>query len=490
MVALDHVDLDVYTGQVNAIVGENGAGKSTLIKILSGIYLDFDGSILLDGEPVSYNDTKDAQEKGIAVIHQELNLISCLSVAENIFLGREYINKFGMIDYKRLHSETSALLSKLDPDISSTVPVAELRVGQQQIVEIAKALSLNARIIIMDEPTSAISEKEIEVLCELIRSLKEKGVTVIYITHKLDELDKIADRITVLRDGRYIDSVTIDQVIHGEIIRMMVGRDLEDYFVRKQTTIMDEIFRVENMYVPHPIRAGDFLVDDVTFSLKKGEILGIFGLMGAGRTELCDAIFGVYAKRSHGRIYIEGQPVHITCPAEAIAAGIGYIPEDRKLDGLVLGMNIAKNVSMVNIEQVEYLGFLSDRLEQSLANTYINQLNIKAAGPHNIVEKLSGGNQQKVVIAKWLASHPKVLLLDEPTRGIDIGAKKEIYNLISELAFKGLGIVMVSSELPEILAVSDRILTFSEGRVTGEFRPDEATKELLLHAAIPRHRVS
>jgi ribose transport system ATP-binding protein len=488
VVALDHIDLDIHAGQVNAIVGENGAGKSTLIKIFSGIYRDFEGSVLLDGEPVTFRDTRDAQEKGIAVIHQELNLISGLSVAENIFLGREYVNSFGMIDYRRLHEETAGLLCRLDPDITPSAPVAELRVGQQQIVEIAKALSLDARIIIMDEPTSAISEKEIDVLFDLIRVLKEKGVTIIYITHKLDELDKIADRITVLRDGRYIDSAAMDSVTHEDIIRMMVGRDLEELFEKKQTAVREEVLRVENMSVPHPVREDDFLVEDVSFSLKKGEILGIFGLMGAGRTELCDAIFGIHPKRAHGRILVDGSPVRVRCPADAIAAGIGYIPEDRKEGGLVLGMNISENISMTCIERIEYLGFLNKRREKSLAESYIKQLNVKTTGPDFIVEKLSGGNQQKIVIAKWLASNPAVLLLDEPTRGIDIGAKKEIYDLINKLALQGLGIVMVSSELPEILAISDRIITMSEGKVSGEFSPEQATEEVLLHAALPRHK--
>ena len=489
VIALDNVNLDVYASQVNALVGENGAGKSTLIKILSGIYRNYEGTVLYEGKPVSFNNARDAQYKGIAVIHQELNLIPNISVAENIFLGREYTNKLGMIDYKRLQAETSKLLSELDPDISPSALVSELRVGQQQIVEIAKALSLNARLIIMDEPTSAISDKEVELLFKLIDSMKKTGVTFIYITHKMDELFKIADRITVLRDGRHIGSAVVDQISSEDIIRMMVGRDLDDVVVREQGELHDEIFRIENMTVPHPTRANDFLVQDVSFALNKGEILGVFGLMGAGRTELCDAVFGVYSKKTHGRIYVEGQSTHISCPGDAIAAGIGYIPEDRKRDGLVLDMNIAENISMASIEQVEHYGFLNDRKELTLADRYMKQLRIKAPSPNYPVGKLSGGNQQKVVIAKWLATDQKILLLDEPTRGIDIRAKKEIYNLIFDLASKGLGVVVVSSELPEILAVSDRIIVLSEGRVTGEYSAGQATKELLLEAAIPRQRI-
>ncbi len=488
--ALNNVNLDLYTGQVNAIVGENGAGKSTLIKIFSGIYSDYTGEILLDGEPVSFRNTADAQDKGIAVIHQELNLISGMSVAENIFLGREYVNSLGMIDFKQLIADASELLCKLDPNISPSASVKSLRVGQQQIVEIAKALSLNARIIFMDEPTSAISEQEIEILFGLIQGLRTKGVTIVYITHKLDELDRIADRVTVLRDGRYVDSATSDSVTHDDIIRMMVGRDLEDFYEKKETAHQKEFFRADNISVPSRVRKSGFIVEDVSFSLKKGEVLGIFGLMGAGRSELCDAIFGLYGRSMHGKITVGSNTVKIDCPADAIAAGIGYIPEDRKQDGLILGMNIAENISITSLEQVERYGFLNSRRERNLAETYVNMLNIKTAGSGTSVEKLSGGNQQKVVIAKWLALGPTVMLLDEPTRGIDIGAKKEIYHLISQLASEGMGIVMISSELPEILAVSNRIIVMSEGKVTGEFDPEEATEELLLHAAIPRSKLS
>jgi ribose transport system ATP-binding protein len=488
VVALDGVDLDVHAGEVLAIVGENGAGKSTLMNILSGVYDRYEGTILLDGVPTAFSGPRDAQDRGIAIIHQELNLVPCLSVAENIFLGREFVGAAGIIDYGRMHAETTRLLNRLDLDIPPDTQVDELRVGSRQVVEIARALSLDARVIIMDEPTSAITDTEVEALFTLVRSLKEKGVAIMYITHKLDELPRIADRLTVLRDGKCISTAPVEQMTHDDIVRMMVGRNANDFFVKEQAAILDEVLRIDHLTVPHPTRAGDFLVNDVTFSIRHGEVLGVFGLMGAGRTELCEAIFGASGDRISGDTLVDGEHVRITSPGDAIAAGIGYVPEDRKQAGLVVGMTIAENVSMAGIERVERLGFLSDNRERALADVAIQQLNIRTTGPDQIVEKLSGGNQQKVVIAKWLSTSPRVLLLDEPTRGIDVGAKNEIYQLIGDLAAEGIGIMFISSELPEILSISDRIMTMCEGCVTGEFMPDEATEELLLAAAIPKRK--
>ena len=484
--ALDDVSVEINTARVNAIVGENGAGKSTLMKILSGVYQDYEGQILLDGEQVHFASPKDAQEQGIAIIHQEFNLIPYLSVAENIFLGREYVNRAGLIDYRRMNRETKDLLEKLDLQIDPRTTVSALRVGQQQIVEIAKALSQNARVIIMDEPTSAISEHEIDVLFGLIRTLIRQGVTIVYITHKLEELFRIADCVIVMRDGKVVGSRPLAEVVHDDVVRMMVGRDIKGFFVKVKAAQAEDLFRVQDICLVRPGRPDDYVVDHIGFSVKKGEVLGMFGLMGAGRTELLESIFGLHPGRSSGSIFLEDHPLRIDSPGAAIRAGIALVPEDRKLQGLIIEMSVRDNISLASVEQAERWGFLNNRLEKKLANDYIDRLKIKAASVRQKVANLSGGNQQKVVVAKWLATKPRVILLDEPTRGIDVNAKNQIYKLISELAAAGLAIVMVSSELPEILAISDRIIVLSEGRQTGSFSPSEATEEILLKAAIPK----
>ena len=484
--ALDNVNLEIYAGKVNAIVGENGAGKSTLMKILSGVYQEYEGQIFLDGQQVNFANPKEAQNYGIAIIHQELNLIPYLSIAENVFLGREFINRFGLIDYEVLNNETKKLLDRLDLHISPRTPVFSLRIGQQQIVEIAHALSLNARILIMDEPTSAISEHEIEVLFTLIRSLKAQGVAIVYITHKLDELFQIADNVTALRDGKFVGFNSIDEVTHDDVVRMMVGRNMKDFFVKSDVTKSGEVLRIKDMCLANPKRRGDYIVDNISFTVKAGEVLGLFGLMGAGRTELLETIFGLHPKTASGDIFIDGREIQINSPADAINSGIGFITEDRKQEGLVLQMSVASSISLASLGQIEYFGFLSNRLETQLAHDYVERLRIKTPSIQQTVENLSGGNQQKVVIAKWLATDPKILLLDEPTRGIDINTKNEIYRLISELAQRGLAIVMVSSELPEIMAIADRILVLSEGKQTAELARSQFSEESIMKAAIPK----
>lgn len=486
--ALDDVSVDIHAGQVNAIVGENGAGKSTLMKILSGVYQEYEGHLVLDGQPVSFASPKAAQEHGIAIIHQELNLIPHLNIAENVFLGREFHTRLGLIDDARMIKETRTLLQHLKLDVDPLTTIDELRVGQQQIVEIAKALSLNARIIIMDEPTSAISDSEVHVLFEMIRDLKSRGVAIVYITHKLDELFEIGDRVTVLRDGRMVDSRPLSGLAHDDIVRMMVGRDVEKFFVKEQIKSKAQMLRVRNLSLPHPQRPDDFVIKDVSFEAKQGEVLGLFGLMGAGRTELLECMFGLHASKSSGDVFVEKKHVNLSSPQQAIQAGIALVPEDRKSEGLVLNMSVAENTSLATIEQTESFGFLNASRETQLAERFAKTLNIKTPSVLRSVETLSGGNQQKVVLAKWLATDPKVLLLDEPTRGIDINAKNEIYQLINSLAQSGLAIVFVSSELPEILAIADRILVLSQGRLSGEFLQDEATEEKLLKAAIAQMR--
>lgn len=484
--ALKEVSCDFYAGQVNAVVGENGAGKSTLMKVICGIYTDFEGHITLEGEPVAFSNPREAERRGIAIIHQELNLIPQLTVGENIFLGREPVTRLGLIDYRKMYSDSREILKRLKLDVEPDTPVSKLRVGQQQIVEIAKALSSNARVLIMDEPTSAISEHEIDILFDLIASLKEQDVTLIYISHKLDELFRIADYVNILRDGKLIDSCRMQDMTRDEIVRKMVGRDIEEFFVKEQAELGEEILRVTDLTLRHPTRPDGYLVKQVNFSVKSGEVLGIFGLMGAGRSELLECIFGVRPGESTGEIFLDGEKVRIGSPHAAIRAGIALVPEDRALEGLILGMSVSRNISLADIQNVERSGFLNPRIEKKLAAKYIEQLNIKTPSPQQIVEYLSGGNQQKVVVAKWLATNPRILMLDEPTRGIDVNAKNEIYRLISDLANAGLGIIVVSSELPEILSIADRILVLSEGRKTGEFSQDQASEEVLMKAAIPR----
>jgi len=484
--ALDGAELEIRAGQVMAVMGENGAGKSTLMKVLAGVYQDYEGRIILDGHEVTFTSPRHAQEQGVAIIHQELNLIPNLSVVENIFLGREPLDRIGLIDYRRMRREASALLHRLDLDVDPGVPVSSLRVGQQQVVEIARAIALKARVIIMDEPTSAISEREVDVLFGLIDALKRDGVAIVYISHKMDEVFRIADQITVMRDGRTVGSAPRTQLSQDDVVRMMVGRDLKDFFVQADSAKGKDVLRVEDIRLPHPDRPGDFLVKDVSFSVAAGEVLGIFGLMGAGRSELLETIFGLHAGRSHGRVFLEGRQVRIESCADAIAAGLALVPEDRKREGLVMDMSVAANISLASLERLERVGFVSSRRELAMAGELGQRLSIRTASLRQPVKHLSGGNQQKVVIAKWLATQPKVLLLDEPTRGIDVNAKNQIYQLIHELAAAGLAIVVVSSELPEILAIAGRIIVLSEGRQTAEFLKSQATEESILKAALPR----
>jgi ribose transport system ATP-binding protein len=382
--------------------------------------------------------------------------------------------------------DATALLHRLDLDVDPRTRVSTLRVGQQQILEIARALALNARVIIMDEPTSAISEREVDVLFGLIDALRREGVAVVYISHKMDEVFRIADRITVMRDGRTIGASPKAQLSHDDVVRMMVGRDLKDFFVHTGAACGAEVLRVEKISLPHPDRSGVFLVKEVGFSVAGGEVLGVFGLMGAGRSELLETIFGMHARTASGRVLLEGKEVHISSCAEAIAAGLALVPEDRKRQGLVMDMSVAASISLASLGQVERFGFLSDRRERALAGDFGQRLSIRASSHRQPVKHLSGGNQQKVVLAKWLATRPRVLLLDEPTRGIDVNAKNQIYRLIHELAGGGLAIVVVSSELPEIIALAHRIIVLSEGRQTAEFSRSQATEESILKAALPR----
>lgn len=485
VLALDKVDFRIYAGKVNAIVGENGAGKSTLMNILSGVYADYDGKIALDGKTVIFKDVTGAQKAGISMIHQELNLVPHMTVAENIFLGREPLDKAGLIDYRLMRKNASVLLQKLNFDAGTDTRIIDLRVGQQQMVEIAKALSLNSCVLIMDEPTSSLSEKETAVLFKLIRSLVSEGVAIVYITHKMDELRLLADYVTILRDGRFIAEAAMKELGIDDIIRSMVGRERKDFFVKTEHDNGKTVLEVKNLSLKDENHQGKFLLKNVSFKVASREVLGIYGLMGAGRTELFEALFGLYPLRTKAEVFINGSNVLINHPKDAVDKGLALIPEDRKRDGLVLGMSIEQNTSLASLFNFLKNGLLNFKSEKTQADTYREKLNIKSYSSKQLAGQLSGGNQQKVVLSKWLLTNPKVLLLDEPTRGIDINAKNEIYKLMDELALQGMAIVVVSSELPEIMAVSDRILTLCNGEITGEFMRSEFSEETILKSALP-----
>ena len=486
--ALSNINLTLYPGKVNAIIGENGAGKSTLMKIFSGVYTQYEGEIIYNGEPVKFTGTRDAEDKGIAIIHQELNMVPHLSIAENIFLGREITNALGVLDKKKMNDITRKLLARLNLKINPETKIVEIKVGQQQLVEIAKALHTNASVIIMDEPTSAISDKEVDNLFSIIAQLKSEGKTIAYISHKFKELFAIADYYVVLRDGATVDAGDMKHASQESIIQKMTGRDIT---LQKRTAKIDEsqvMLSVKNICLRHPEIKSINLLTNISFNLYKGEILGIYGLMGAGRTELVEAIFGLHPKNASGEIVVENKVCKIKSPVDAIKAGIALVPEDRKLQGLILNQSVNKNISLTILQQLQYWGIMLNHVkEKALSAKYIQRLGIKTSSGNNAAQNLSGGNQQKIVIAKWLATNPKILLLDEPTRGIDINAKSEIYKLMKSLADEGMGIIMVSSELPEILAVSDRVLVICEGTLTAKLLIDNTSEQEILKYAIHKN---
>lgn len=482
--ALDSVSFDLRKGELHALVGENGAGKSTLIKILGGVYSfgEYSGEILLDGKVERFTRVRDAEDNGIAVIYQELSLVKEMTVGENIFLGREP-RTFGVIRWEELYRRASEVLADLKLPIDPRTPIRNLGIGQQQLVEIAKALSHEARILVLDEPTAALSESEVESLFSILKRLRSRGVGMIYISHKLNEVFRISDRITVLRDGRTVDTRPTAELDEGKVIAMMVGREVGDIFPVVDHRQGDIAFSVHNISVEDPSVAGKRLVDNVSFSVRRGEVLGIAGLMGAGRSELLMAIFGAHAGRIGGEIRVDGSPVRIAGPADAIKHGIGFVTEDRKRFGLVLDQTILSNMTLAGLRSISGRFFTNIDAEAAAGERSMAELRVKANSIFTIIGTLSGGNQQKVVLAKWLLTNPRVLFLDEPTRGIDVGAKQEIYAHINRLAKSGLAIVLVSSELPEVLGLSDRVLVLHEGQVTGEFTRATATPEQVMACA-------
>ena len=472
---LKGVNLELGHGEILALLGENGAGKSTLMKILSGIYSKDSGEIYLDGELCHFQNPKEAQNKGIAIIHQEMNLCNDLTVSENIFLGRE-ISGTLQLSRKKMDEEAQRILDSLGVSMKATDLAGDLKVSEQQMVEIAKALSEEAKVLIMDEPTSALSRKEIEDLFRVIRRLRDEGRGIIYISHRLDELRAIVDRVTILRDGENVISAKLSDLSIDDIIRHMVGREIQDKFPHLSCEKGVEILRVENLEAGPKVR-------NISFSLYEGEILGIAGLMGAGRTEMTRALFGVDEK-SAGKVYLYGKEISIRSPKDSIEHGMALIPEDRRKDGLCTELSIRENIALPNLDSlIGPFSALSKEKEKQLSGQAMQSLNVKAESEEMIAKNLSGGNQQKVVLGKWLVRNPKVILFDEPTRGIDIGAKVEIYQIMNELKKKGVGVLFISSEMEEVLGMSDRILVFCDGRITGELSKEESSQENILKFA-------
>lgn len=478
--ALDHVDLEVRKGEVHALMGENGAGKSTLMKVLTGIYSKDEGTITFEGKEVEFTNPREAQDAGIVIVHQELNMLGHLTVAQNIFIGREFM-KGKFIDDKKMNEEARKLFDQLGIDIDPTETMSRLTVGKQQMCEIAKAISHDAKVIIFDEPSAALTEAEIEELFKIIRDLRERQLGIVYISHRMDEIKVITDRVTVMRDGGYVGTLITKDCTKEDIINMMVGRVIYEDPKTESQVAEDApvVLKVEHL------NAGR-MVQDVSFELRKGEILGFSGLMGAGRTETMRALFGADPKQS-GDIYINGEKVDIKTPRDAVSHGIGYLSEDRKRFGIIVDKTVAENSTMATLDEYMKGLFIDKKKENEVAQKYVDILKTKTPGVDQLVVNLSGGNQQKVVIAKWLVRNCDILIFDEPTRGIDVGAKSEIYHLMNELVAEGKSIIMVSSEMTEILRMSDRIVVMCEGRKTGELGIEEATQERIMHAATLRN---
>ncbi len=481
--ALDGVSIDIAAGELHAIVGENGAGKSTLMKIIAGVIGEFDGQLRLRGTPVRFTGTRDAEAAGVSIIHQELNLVEQLSVAANIFLGRERHNRFGLLDNHAMQCEAASLLSELECQISPRQLVGALRVGDQQLIEIAKALSLKSDILIMDEPTSALTEAEVARLDRVIARLRQRGVTILYISHKMDEVFRLADRITVLRDGKLVKTVARSETNPREVTHLMVGREIENTHIGANRHAGEPVLELRNLSLAWPGHARGWRLKDINLTVRRGEIVGIAGLMGAGRTELLECLFGASSQPPQGEILLEGRAVKFDHPATARAAGVALVTEDRKRLGLFSHLSVGENITLCSLREIASRGMIRRRQEQTVASNTISQLAVKTSSQQAAITSLSGGNQQKCIIGRWLLTKPRVLLLDDPTRGVDVGAKAELYRLIDSLCREGLGVIVTSSELPELLTLCDRILVLCEGRLTGEFHRAEATEQKIMEAA-------
>lgn len=472
---LKDVELELLDGEIHALMGENGAGKSTLMKILTGVYTKDSGEIYVDNKIVNYKNAQEAEKDGIVFIHQEINSLFDLNVVDNLFMAKEIKGPFGILDKKTMHLKAKEALENLGVNINPKAIMGDLSVGQQQMVEICKALMVEAKVIIMDEPTAALTQSETKILFQVIRNLKEKGVSIVYISHRMEEIFDLCDRITVLRDGEYVGTENISEIDMNGVVKMMIGRELGDRFPKRTCHIGEEVFSVENLNK-------EGLFKNVSFQLKKGEVLGVSGLMGAGRTEIMETIFGSIKKDS-GIVYIEGKEINIKNPFTAIENGIAFVTEDRKTEGLMLEKSIEENITIANLDLISNNSVLSKNKIEDLSIRAVDKFRIRSTGIKHICQNLSGGNQQKVVLAKWVMETPKILILDEPTRGVDIGAKQDIYNIINTLAEEGVGIIMVSSELPEILGMSDRVMVVREGVVKGFLDIEEANQEKIMTLA-------
>jgi ABC-type sugar transport system ATPase subunit len=483
VVALNDVSLDIETGELHAICGENGAGKSTLMRILSGVETDYEGEIAIRGQMVRFAGTKQAEAMGVSIIHQELNLVDKLSAAANIFLGRELRTRWRWLDQGRMDREAAELLSQLECAVRPRQLAGTMRVGDQQLVEIAKAVSLQSDILIMDEPTSALTEGEVVRLNRVIANLRKRGVTILYISHKMEEIFRLADRITVLRDGQLVKTMPRSDTSRREVTHLMVGREIEAAQRTADRLPGDVVLEVERLFLPWPGHARQWRLQDITFQLRRGEVLGIAGLMGAGRTELLEALFGSSPVPPRGIIRLEGQRIHFEHPAEAMRQGVALVTEDRKRLGLFANFDVGENISLGALRSVAAAMVVRRRRENQMAHDCVQRLAVRAPSLRVPITSLSGGNQQKAIIGRWLLTRPRVLLLDDPTRGVDVGAKAELYRLIDRLCRDGLGVIVTSSELPELLTLCDRILVLCEGRVTGEFARHEATEQNIMEAA-------
>ncbi|MCL6426579.1 ribose ABC transporter ATP-binding protein RbsA [Bacillus subtilis] len=472
---LSGVSFQLMPGEVHALMGENGAGKSTLMNILTGLHKADKGQISIYGNETYFSNPKEAEQHGIAFIHQELNIWPEMTVLENLFIGKEISSKLGVLQTRKMKALAKEQFDKLSVSLSLDQEAGECSVGQQQMIEIAKALMTNAEVIIMDEPTAALTEREISKLFEVITALKKNGVSIVYISHRMEEIFAICDRITIMRDGKTVDTTNISETDFDEVVKKMVGRELTERYPKRTPSLGDKVFEVKNASVK-----GSF--EDVSFYVRSGEIVGVSGLMGAGRTEMMRALFGV-DRLDTGEIWIAGKKTAIKNPQEAVKKGLGFITENRKDEGLLLDTSIRENIALPNLSSFSPKGFIDHKREAEFVDLLIKRLTIKTASPETHARHLSGGNQQKVVIAKWIGIGPKVLILDEPTRGVDVGAKREIYTLMNELTERGVAIIMVSSELPEILGMSDRIIVVHEGRISGEIHAREATQERIMTLA-------
>jgi ABC-type sugar transport system ATPase subunit len=481
--ALRDVTFQARAGEVHALCGENGAGKSTLMKVLAGAITDYEGQVLIDGRPVAFSGPRAAEDAGVRIIYQELNLVPEMSVAANIFLGRERRRGFGWLDDRAMEAEARRLFERLGALIAPRALVGDLRIGDQQMVEIAKALAFDAAILIMDEPTSALSDAEVARLYRVINDLRDNRHTIIYISHKMNEVFTLADHVTVLRDGRFVASASRRETEPGQVVRWMVGREIAAMHYEPHPIAEQAVLEVKGLSLPSPPLSGRPALRDLSFQVHAREVLGVAGLLGAGRTELLEALYGASPEPPRGSVFLNGKPVRFRHPGEAIAVGVALVTEDRKNLGLFNDMTVAENITIGHIDSISKVGFIDRGAEARAVRQAIERLAIKTAGGGALVTSLSGGNQQKCIIARWLLIAPKLLLLDEPTRGIDVGAKAEIYNLIRELIKHGMAIIMTSSELPELLTVSDRIMVLCEGRKTAELARAEATEEAIMHAA-------